>query len=105
MPNDELAYLAGVFDGEGSFGIWSKGVGKERQLRVNVDMTDGDIILRFLTFFKTGVVYSRVPTDPKHKLMYSWRVNHKETAVNILRRMLPYLSKRRQAKFHEVAGG
>ena len=105
MPNDELAYLAGVFDGEGSFGIWSKGVGKTKQLRVNVDMADSDIIMRFLTFFKTGVVYSRVPTDPKHKLMYSWRVNHKETAVNILRRMLPYLSKRRQSKFHEVAGG
>ena len=105
MLNDELAYLSGIFDGEGSFGIWSKGVGKTKQLRVNVDMADSDIIMRFLTFFKTGVVYSRVPTDPKHKLIYSWRVNHKETAVNILRRMLPYLSKRRQAKFHEVAGG
>ena len=105
MPNDELAYLAGVFDGEGSFGIWSKGEGKSKQLRENVDMSDGDIIMRFLTFFKAGVIYARVPQDPKHKLMYSWRVNHKETAVNILRRMLPYLSKRRQAKFHEVVGG
>ena len=52
MPNDELAYLAGVFDGEGSFGIWSKGVGKTKQLRVNVDMSDGDIVLRFLLFLK-----------------------------------------------------
>jgi len=105
MPNDELAYLAGVFDGEGSFGIWSKGVGKTKQLRVNVDMADSDVIMRFLTFFKTGAIYSRQPKDPKHKLMYSWRVTHKETAIDILRRMLPYLSKRRQYKFHEVAGG
>ena len=44
MPNDELGYLAGVFDGEGTFGIWSKGDGKTRQLRVCVDMTDGDTI-------------------------------------------------------------
>ena len=105
MPNDELAYLAGVFDGEGSFGIWSKGVGKTKQLRVNVDMADSDVIMRFLTFFKAGAIYSRAPKDAKHKLMYSWRVTHKETAINILRRMLPYFSKRRQHKFHEVAGG
>ena len=105
MPNDELAYLAGVFDGEGSFGIWSKGVGKTKQLRVNVDMADSDIIMRFLTFFKTGAIYSRQPKDPKHKLMYSWRVDKKEIALDILRSMLPYLSKRRQLKFHEVAGG
>ena len=105
MPNDELGYLAGVFDGEGTFGIWSKGDGKTRLLRVCVDMTDGDTILRFLTFFKTGAIYSRVPKDPKHKLMYSWRVTKKEIALDILRKMLPYLSKRRQSKFHEVVNG
>ena len=105
MPNDELAYLAGVFDGEGSFGIWSKGDGKTKQLRVCVEMSDGDIVLRFLTFFKTGKIYPRQPQDPNHKLMYSWRVDKKEIALDILRRMVPYLSKRRQLKFHEVAGG
>jgi len=105
MPNDELGYLAGVFDGEGTFGIWSKGKNKTRQLRVCVDMADGDIVLRFLTFFKAGSIYSRQPKDPKHKLMYSWRVTKKETALDILRMMLPYLSKRRQLKFHEVANG
>ena len=105
MPNDELGYLAGVFDGEGTFGIWSKGKNKTRQLRVAVDMSDGDIVLRFLTFFKAGAIYSRQPKDPKHKLMYSWRVTNRETAINILRRMLPYFSRRRQYKFHEVAGG
>ena len=105
MLNDELAYLAGVFDGEGSFGIWSKGDGKNKQLRVSVEMSDGDIVLRFLTFFKAGAIYSREPKDPKHKLMYSWRVVNKEKALDILRKMLPYFSRRRQYKFHEVAGG
>ena len=105
MPNDELGYLAGVFDGEGTFGIWSKGKNKTRQLRVCVDMSDGDTVLRFLTFFKEGAIYSRQPKDPKHRLMYSWRVTNKEKALDILRRMLPYLSKRRQLKFHEVANG
>ena len=38
MPNDELGYLAGVFDGEGTFGVWSKGKNKTRQLRVAVEL-------------------------------------------------------------------
>ena len=80
MPNDELGYLAGVFDGEGTFGIWSKGKNKTRQLRVAVDMSVGDTVLRFLTFFKEGAIYSRQPKDPKHRLMYSWRVTNKEKA-------------------------
>ena len=93
MPNDELGYLAGVFDGEGTFGIWSKGKNKTRQLRVAVDMSDGDTVLRFLTFFKEGAIYSRQPKDPKHRLMYSWRV------TNIWFRCA---SKKRECRLHST---
>ena len=58
LINDELGYLAGVFDGEGTFGIWSKGKNKTRQLRVAVDMSDGDTVLRFLTFFFSFPTFS-----------------------------------------------
>ena len=71
----ELSYLAGVFDGEGSMGRWSKG---------------------------KGSVYVRLPRAEKYKMMYHWRVNG-EDALNVVREMLPYLSKRRQQQFHEAA--
>jgi len=43
-PNTELAYLAGVFDGEGSFGMWSRGKKKTKDFRLSVEMIDTDII-------------------------------------------------------------
>ena len=97
----ELAYLAGVFDGEGSFGNWSKGKDKCKEFRASIEMGDGDVILRFLTYFKKGSITVRVPSNEKHKMMYHWRVNH-DKGKDVVRLMLPYLSKRRQAKFHEV---
>ena len=50
----ELAYLSGVFDGEGSMGVWSKGRDKSPAFRLQVEMGDGDTVLRFLTFFQKG---------------------------------------------------
>ena len=101
-PNTELAYLAGVFDGEGSFGIWSKGKDKSPAFRASVEMGDGDTVMRFLTYFKAGTISVRIPKDPNHKMMYHWRVNL-DAAKTAVRQMLPYLSKRRQQQFHEAA--
>ena len=57
----ELAYLAGVFDGEGSFGNWSKGKDKSKEFRASIEMSDGDVILRFLTYFQKGTVTALPP--------------------------------------------
>tara|TARA_R110002020_G_scaffold166990_2_gene355172 strand:+ start:328 stop:648 length:321 start_codon:yes stop_codon:yes gene_type:complete len=103
MPT-QLAYLAGVFDGEGSFGMWSKGKNKCREFRASIEMCDGDVILKFLSYFKIGSVTIRVPTNEKHKVTYHWRANH-DKGKEVVREMLPFLSKRRQAKFHEILSG
>ena len=96
---DELAYLSGVFDGEGSFGMWSKGKDKCKEFRLAIEMGDGDVVMRFLAYFKTGSITVRVPSNEKHKMMYHWRVCH-DKGRNVIRQMLPKLSRRRQAKFH-----
>jgi hypothetical protein len=47
FKQNRLAYLAGLFDGEGSFGLWS--VGKDRktpQFTLQVEMRDIDLIGR-----------------------------------------------------------
>ena len=99
--SDELAYLSGVFDGEGSFGNWSKGKDKCKEFRMSIEMSDGDVIMRFLAYFKKGSITVRVPSNENHKMMYHWRVSH-DKGREIIRQMLPYLSKRRQTKFHET---
>ena len=95
-------YLCGILDGEGSFGVWSKGKDKSPAFRMQVEMGDGDVVLKFLQHFKAGSITIRVPKEDKHKLMYHWRVNGDE-AKNIVRSMLPLLSKRRQEQFHNAA--
>ena len=98
----ELAYLAGVFDGEGSFGNWSRGTDKGREFRVSIEMADSDVILRFLTHFQKGTITLRPPRQEGYKTLYHWRVC-RDKGKEVVRLMLPYLSKRRQAKFHEDA--
>ena len=97
---NELPYLAGVFDGEGSMGVWSKGKDKSPAFRLQVEMGDGDVVLKCLTYFKKGSLTAR-QRDDKYKIMYHWRVNGEE-AKDVAREMLPYLSRRRQAQFVEA---
>jgi len=96
----ELAYLSGVFDGEGSMGMWSKGKDKGSGFRLQVEMGDGDTVLRFLTFFQKGSITGR-QRDEKYKMMYQWRVNGEDAKV-VAREMMPYLSRRRQSQFVET---
>ena len=101
--SNELAYLAGVFDGEGSFGIWSKGKDKKKGFRSSIEMTDEDVIMKFLVYFKVGTIMYIKQREEHYKPTYRWKVDL-ESAVDVVRKMLPYLSKRRQAKFHETVG-
>ena len=96
----ELAYLAGVFDGEGSFGNWSKGKDKCKEFRASIEMSDSDVILKFLTYFQKGTITLRLPRQEGYKTLYHWRIRG-DQGKDVVRLMLPYLSKRRQAKFHE----
>ena len=101
--SNELAYLAGVFDGEGSFGIWSRGKERSPGFRASIEMTDEDVIMKFLVYFKVGTIMYIKQREEHHKPTYRWKVDS-DSAVNVIRKMLPYLSKRRQAKFHEAVG-
>ena len=45
--NLKVIFLAGLFDGEGSFGVWGKGSGR-KSFQCSVEMCDKDIIQRFV---------------------------------------------------------
>ena len=100
----QLAYLAGVFDGEGSFGNWSKGKNKRKEFRASIEMSDSDVILKFLTYFQKGTLTLRLPRKEGYKILYHWRIRG-DQGKEIIREMLPFFSKRRQAKFHEILSG
>ena len=103
-PSTELAYLSGVFDGEGSFGTWSRGKKKTRAFMLAVEMTDIDVILKFFMYFKKGSITTLPPRKEGYQRTFKWQVSC-EQAIVIVKKMLPFLSKRRQAKFQEDLNG
>ena len=55
---NKLIFLAGVFDGEGSFGIWSKWK-KQKYLACSVETTDKDMVTRFYEFLVVVCIYAK----------------------------------------------
>ena len=96
----KLIFLAGVFEGEGSFGFWGK-VGKSnRYLRAQIRMCDEDIVVRFIDYFKLGSISTSLPKNTKHSRSWKWTVAG-DRAIDVMLQLTPYLGIRRQEKFKE----
>lgn len=93
---DDLLWLAGLLEGEGSFDAH-----KGRYARVRLGMTDRDIVTRAATVMGSRVRLALHALPDKA----SW---HTEitgtTAVEIMREILPYMGARRSQKIAEVLG-
>ena len=96
----KLIFLAGVFEGEGSFGFWGKDNKNNRYFRIQVRMTDEDIVVRFVDFFKLGYVNSHIPKKDHLKKSWKWTVAG-DRAMDVMLQMAPFLGIRRQEKFNQ----
>ena len=102
---EKLIYLAGVFEGEGSFGIWNNKIDRKNKtikkyINISIQMTDEDIIKKFSDFFG-GPYQNYKPRNHQNKIVYSWKTKGKK-ALDILYQIMPYLGKRRQEKFNNL---
>jgi hypothetical protein len=90
----ELAYLAGIIDGEGYIGIDScykrKGRQSTHQLRVGVVNTSPELIMWLKETFGGSWSKREKPMSEKHSQCYQWRAEAK-IAENILRLVVPFL--------------
>jgi hypothetical protein len=95
----DIYWVAGIIEGEGCFYINKHQ--KSPQTRIEVKMTDKDIINRLQQITKLGLIY-HVPTDStRHKDCYEWRVNKQPDVIGLLMTIYPLMGKRRQAKIRE----
>ena len=98
----KLIFLAGIFEGEGTFGYFKAGKYRNgtvrRKVEVAVEMTDLDVVSMFKEHFKRGAVYTRVFKN-HFKTAYRWKVSGVE-GLKILHLMLPYFCKRRQKQYY-----
>lgn len=83
-----VVWLAGLFEGEGSFNMPN---GKAKSIKI--DMTDHDIIERVGQIFG-GSICLYEPDNVRHRPWWRWTATTME-AENLVRDMLPFLGERR----------
>lgn len=94
MNTNDLAWLAGLLEGEGSFccGVPSK----PNQPFIAVQMTDEDVIHRVAKLFGTSL-YRGLKRKEWYKPMFSARLRGKR-AVDLMRQLQPLMGMRRKAQ-------
>jgi hypothetical protein len=106
--NEEVAWAAGLFEGEGSIyahrmrSRGSRSNDRIALLAVQVKMGDEDVVLRFCDAVGVGSVTG--PFKGKaahHRLMWRWRVVSDE-AEKTLALLEPFLGTRRRAQLRDV---
>ena len=93
LSETEKAYLAGLFDGEGCVGYYSRGVSKEVQYHsasLHIAMTDPKAITWLMDKLSVGKV-SIIAHSGRRKTVYSWQVCRKAHVREILELIRPYL--------------
>lgn len=98
MKETEIAYLAGIIDGEGCISICRCNPGKEKhprkivrhRLRLSITQKPNDLITwLFEKFPKHGCCHSKNPDGSIHCMAVVWWDN---TAGKIIRMVYPYLT-------------
>lgn len=90
LSDMEAAWLAGLFDGEGTI-VPTKGK-KMRDIRMNITNTHLPLLERVLEVTATGRIFdhSKYRTNPKHSRVWHWNC-YGTNARELLRQIRPYL--------------
>jgi hypothetical protein len=102
VDTQQLAWFAGIFEGEGNMFIAKNG-----GTRLSIRMTDLDVIERVNALFPSIKIQVVVPKPVKAgysqpKTQYAWRISKPDEVRRIITLMLPWLGERRTAKAREV---
>lgn len=96
MTEVEIAWLAGLFEGEGYVTI------NARTLSMGITMTDLDVLQKVQQVTGCGSLLPRRVYSEKHTQTHSWRVSNLPQAQEIARAIYPHMGARRRAKLDEV---
>jgi hypothetical protein len=99
MQDTDLAWMAGIIDGEGCITITRRsGPRHVNSLYLRIANTNETMILRITELFRGAKVYYSVDKRPQNKPVYIWQKSGKP-AAEILKQVFPYLvAKRAQAE-------
>ena len=104
LSDDDLAYIAGFFDGEGSITIhenWRpspRGKSPNHTLQVAIGNTDDRVLIWLHSVFGGSLIIRKPNLNPNHRRVTQWIIRS-GGASDFLRSILPFLRmKEKQAK-------
>ncbi len=89
MVDTELAYAAGLFDGEGSISLVRQKNNRSPSPQVAVASNDYEVLGWFQKRFG-GSIVTKQPRKPTHSVSYDWRLTDRR-ALTFLALIRPYL--------------
>src|SRR5665647_382263 len=96
MDNVEVAWVAGLLEGEGCFSLKRSGASY-----INCAMTDEDVIRKLYGLIGYGtIIKSRLL--PNRKQVWVWRMGAREEVEEICRLLLPLMGTRRAARIQDL---
>lgn len=105
MTELEVAWLAGLLEGEGAFLMYwpPPGPGGKQylRLRVQLQMTDRDVVERVHQLVGLGSFYKAKREKPHWKDTYGWTLSARQPVVALLWLLLPHMGERRQQRIRE----
>jgi hypothetical protein len=107
MSEAEIAYVAGLLEGEGCFYIGYLGEAAKRYPRFTIQcaMTDEDVIRRLRDIVGAGAIDGPLlpPSwDQNRKPVWRWRLGRKDGALELVALLLPWMCSRRSAKIQTM---
>lgn len=89
VDNAQIAYTAGLFDGEGSISLVRQKNNRSHSPQVAVASTDLEV-LQWLRNRFGGSIVTKQPRKPSHSVSYDWRLTDRR-ALTFLALIRPYL--------------
>jgi hypothetical protein len=97
MSSDELAWVSGIIEGEGSFVSGGRRFGAVRAV-----MTDQDVIDHLTAVSGVGTVHAIESRQPHHKQAWSWQVVRPPSIASLITGIAPFLLERRHSAASKV---
>lgn len=98
----DIAWLAGIIEGEGCINISKPNKGNSNYYaRLNVKMTDYDVLAKAQRIFGGSIKGPEI--QDRKKPAWSWQVANRKDLARILLAIVPLMGERRSAKILEAA--
>lgn len=95
-----VAWLAGVCEGEGSFGVTNAGSANGAAMRVR--MTDEDVVRRCQAVAGVGSVTGPTVYAEPRKPTWQWSVYRRDDLLPLLEAIRPFMGQRRGARIDDL---